>query len=318
MKKLKATKVLINTALALIVVKGVNNMVFKSARKKNLTSDYVKYDFTYKNTTINYIKKGEGSPVLLVHDVSAFSSIYEWHKIIDTLARKHTVYAVDLPGCGHSEKDAITYTVYLYQLVIAAFIKRVIGQKTDIVTSGLSSAIALQLKYYDPKLINKVILSAPIKPSSIEKLPKLTDEFVKNMMNFQIIGTTLYNMYTSKIGAYIKACSQISKGNRQLKRDTYRVYHENAHIGDSKNKYLSSSLVNGFMFSREKYLIPAIDDIYIINGYDEPDRKAIVDEFKELNKTTHVITINNAKYLPHLEKGTTFANVVLKIMNGQI
>ena len=76
MKKLKATKVLINTALALIVVKGVNNMVFKSARKKNLTSDYVKYDFTYKNTTINYIKKGEGSPVLLVHDVSAFSSIY--------------------------------------------------------------------------------------------------------------------------------------------------------------------------------------------------------------------------------------------------
>ena len=293
-------------------------MVFKSARKKNLTSDYVKYDFTYKNTTINYIKKGEGSPVLLVHDVSAFSSIYEWHKIIDTLARKHTVYAIDLPGCGHSEKNAITYTVYLYQLVIAAFIKRVIGQKTDIVTSGLSSAIALQLKYYDPKLINKVILSAPTKPSSIEKLPKLTDEFVKNMMNFQITGTTLYNMYTSKIGAYIKACSQISKGNRQLKRDTYRVYHENAHIGDSKNKYLSSSLVNGFMFSREKYLIPAIDDIYIINGYDEPDRKAIVDEFKELNKTTHVITINNAKYLPHLEKGTTFANVVLKIMNGQI
>ena len=132
------------------------------------------------------------------------------------------------------------------------------------------------------------------------------------------MGTTLYNMYTSKIGAYIKACSQISKGNRQLKRDTYRVYHENAHIGDSKNKYLSSSLVNGFMFSREKFLIPAIDDIYIINGYDEPDRKAIVDEFKELNKTTHVITINNAKYLPHLEKGTTFANVVLKIMNGQI
>lgn len=237
---------------------------------------------------------------------------------MEKLSKKHTVYAVDLPGCGHSEKDPITYTIYLYQLIIGAFIKRVIRQKTDIVTSGLSSAIAIQLKYYEPALINKVILSAPVAPSAIDKLPDKSDEFIKNMMNFQIAGTSMYNIYTSRLGAYIKACSQISKGNRKLKRDTYRIYYENSHIGGSNNKYLSSSLVNGFLFSKEKKLIPSIDNIYIINGYDEPDRREIVEEFKKLNNTTHVITVNNSRYLPHLEKATTFSNVVLKIINGAI
>lgn len=318
MKKLRPTTLLIDTALALLVVKGINNMIFKTARKNKLTGDYVKYDFTYKNTTVNYIKKGSGSPILLIHDISTFSSVYEWNKTMEKLSKKHTVYAVDLPGCGHSEKDPITYTIYLYQLIIGAFIKRVIRQKTDIVTSGLSSAIAIQLKYYEPALINKVILSAPVAPSAIDKLPDKSDEFIKNMMNFQIAGTSMYNIYTSRLGAYIKACSQISKGNRKLKRDTYRIYYENSHIGGSNNKYLSSSLVNGFLFSKEKKLIPSIDNIYIINGYDEPDRREIADEFKKLNNTTHVITVNNSRYLPHLEKATTFSNVVLKIINGAI
>ncbi|MCI5862488.1 MAG: hypothetical protein MRZ89_01040 [Lachnospiraceae bacterium] len=318
MKKLRPTTLLIDTALALLVVKGINNMIFKTARKNKLTGDYVKYDFTYKNTTVNYIKKGSGSPILLIHDISTFSSVYEWNKTMEKLSKKHTVYAVDLPGCGHSEKDPITYTIYLYQLIIGAFIKRVIRQKTDIVTSGLSSAIAIQLKYYEPALINKVILSAPVAPSAIDKLPDKSDEFIKNMMNFQIAGTSMYNIYTSRLGAYIKACSQISKGNRKLKRDTYRIYYENSHIGGSNNKYLSSSLVNGFLFSKEKKLIPSIDNIYIINGYDEPDRREIVEEFKKLNNTTHVITVNNSRYLPHLEKATTFSNVVMKIINGAI
>ncbi|MDY2956529.1 MAG: hypothetical protein SOR59_02815 [Lachnospiraceae bacterium] len=318
MKKLRPTTLLIDTALALLVVKGINNMIFKTARKNKLTGDYVKYDFTYKNTTVNYIKKGSGSPILLIHDISTFSSVYEWNKTMEKLSKKHTVYAVDLPGCGHSEKDPITYTIYLYQLIIGAFIKRVIRQKTDIVTSGLSSAIAIQLKYYEPALINKVILSAPVAPSAIDKLPDKSDEFIKNMMNFQIAGTSMYNIYTSRLGAYIKACSQISKGNRKLKRDTYRIYYENSHIGGSNNKYLSSSLVNGFLFSKEKKLIPSIDNIYIINGYDEPDRREIVEEFKKLNNTTHIITVNNSRYLPHLEKATTFSNVVLKIINGAI
>ena len=49
-------------------------------------------------------KKGKGSPILLIHDMLPGGSGYEWTRIEDELALEHTVYNLDLPGCGRSEK----------------------------------------------------------------------------------------------------------------------------------------------------------------------------------------------------------------------
>ena len=78
-----------------------------------------------------------------VHDLTVYSSAYEWNKIIDKLAENHTVYALDLLGCGRSEKPKITYTNYLYVQLISDFIKNVIHEKTDVVASGFSSSFTL-------------------------------------------------------------------------------------------------------------------------------------------------------------------------------
>ena len=50
-------------------------------------------------------------------------------KVIDKLAENHAVYALDLLGCGRSEKPKITYTNYLYVQLISDFIKNVIHEK---------------------------------------------------------------------------------------------------------------------------------------------------------------------------------------------
>ena len=63
---------------------------------------------------IYYTKKGKGSPILLIHDMLPGGSGYEWGKIEDDLALEHTVYNLDLPGCGRSEKSGITYTNFVY------------------------------------------------------------------------------------------------------------------------------------------------------------------------------------------------------------
>ena len=60
------------------------------------------------------MKKGEGTPLLLVHDLNCASSNYEWKYVVDDLSKRHTVYAIDLLGCGHSDKPKMTYTNYLY------------------------------------------------------------------------------------------------------------------------------------------------------------------------------------------------------------
>ena len=83
-------------------------------------------------------KKGTGTPMLLLHDLHCASSGREWQYIEDTLAKDHTVYTLDLLGCGRSDKPAITYTNFLYVQLIVTFIKQVIGCPTDVIASGLS------------------------------------------------------------------------------------------------------------------------------------------------------------------------------------
>ena len=68
----------------------------------------------------------------------SLQSSMEWDKVIDTLSREHTVYTIDLLGCGKSDKPAITYTCYLYVQLLTDFIRDIIGEKTDIVATGAS------------------------------------------------------------------------------------------------------------------------------------------------------------------------------------
>ena len=47
---------------------------------------------------INYIRNK------LIHDLDPTASSYEWKAVTKKLAENHTVYAIDLLGCGRSEK----------------------------------------------------------------------------------------------------------------------------------------------------------------------------------------------------------------------
>ena len=53
---------------------------------------------------VRYVVEGEGPAVLLVHGLGA--SLAVWEENITSLAEGHTVYALDLPGQGKSDKPA--------------------------------------------------------------------------------------------------------------------------------------------------------------------------------------------------------------------
>src|SRR5215467_3582814 len=52
-----------------------------------------------------YLRAGRGPALLLIHGVTAYS--FSWRFVIQELARRYTVYAVDLPGCGFSQRSAM-------------------------------------------------------------------------------------------------------------------------------------------------------------------------------------------------------------------
>ena len=50
--------------------------------------------------TLHHVRRGTGSPLLLVHGLGA--GLRSWDPIVDQLAQQREVIAVDLPGFGET------------------------------------------------------------------------------------------------------------------------------------------------------------------------------------------------------------------------
>ena len=148
-----------------------------------INSDEYEY-YNWRFGKIAYKKTGEGSPLLLVHNLNVCSSSYEWRNNIEELAKSHTVYTIDLLGCGCSDRPGLTFTNYLYVELITNFIKHIIGEKTDVIVSGESCPFVLMACANDETIINKVIMINPPNLVGLAKIPTKRSKFIKNIQNF--------------------------------------------------------------------------------------------------------------------------------------
>ena len=177
---------------------ATNTAIDYHAKEKNLCStakgDF--YDFKYGR--IYYTRQGQGAPLLLLHNLDTISSGYEWSKILKKLEKDHTVYTLDLLGCGRSDKPSLTYTNFLYVQLLTSFIQDVIGEKTNVITSADASSIAIMANQMNPDLFDQIIL---INPSDIHQMKMETNRLqmaIKNILFAPLVGTALYNFYVSE------------------------------------------------------------------------------------------------------------------------
>ena len=180
---------------ALIGTMHVVNRIFNYiSTADNLLDDdtYEHYDWRFGN--IAYKKTGSGKPLLLIHDLDVSSSLYEWNKVVKKLSKTNTVYSIDLLGCGCSDRPILTYTNYLYVQLITDFIKHVIGEKTDVIVSGESSAFVLMACANDNEVIDRVVMINPTDIINLAKIPTKRLKVIKYLLYTPVIGTFIYNM----------------------------------------------------------------------------------------------------------------------------
>ena len=119
MGKIKA--IIKTSAVTTGVMYFVNKLIESNLTASINTKTGEKY-YHWKHGNIYYNKTGNGHPLLLIHDLNAFASHYEWTEVTEKLSVNHTVYTLDLIGCGKSDKPSITYTNYFYVQLIQDFI----------------------------------------------------------------------------------------------------------------------------------------------------------------------------------------------------
>lgn len=307
--KLLTTSILFALATGIIYV--INRLVFATAVLKNLLKSSADNYYNWRFGKVYYKKKGHGSPVLLIHDLTVYSSAYEWNKVVNELAETHTVYAIDLLGCGRSEKPRITYTNYLYVQLIADFIKNVIGEKADVIASGYSGSFTVLASYTNPEFISKIILINPPSLASLNKVPSKRSKLYKFILEFPIFGTLIYNIKTCQSNIQLLFTEKYLYNPFSVTPEMVDTYYEAAHKSLSNSKFLLSSLVAGYTNNNITHALKEINQsVTIVYCEGETDSEKIAESYTTCNPAIESCMLKHAKHLPQLETPGKFLEIL--------
>ena len=272
-----------------------------ATNKRLLTTEDGRY-FSWKNGQIYYTVKGTGSPILLIHDADPTASSAEWSKIAHRLERNHTVYTLDLLGCGRSEKPSLEYTNYLYVQLIQSFIKNVIRSKTTVIASNLSTSFVIMANHMDKDLFNKMIL---INPSSLEDLtliPDQTSKLKKTLIQLPFIGTFIYNITTNPIKIDKLFREKIYAKPQLISSTLEDTYYEAAHTGGSQGRFLYSSLIGNYLNNNIIHALKKMDTPTLLIGSNNiKGTTHKLDDYHKMNSKLEIVRIMNGGLYPHME-----------------
>lgn len=304
-KKLAAISAL--SVLTTVTIHLANKVIDMTADSDESALDAEETYFDWKFGKIYYEKHGDGSPILLIHDLAAGSSSYEWHRIIEHLAENHLVYVVDLLGCGKSEKPAITYTNYLYVQLITDFINQVIGSSCDVIATGVSGSFVIAAVQNNKDLINQIVLVNPEDINKLNKIPTNRSKTLTWYMNTPVFGTYLYNILVKKRLITDTFKNEYFYDPYKIKDAYIDTYYRTAHSDHSASKYLMSSLIGHYTTVNIYHCMKSLSNsVFIISGNEDSKNAAIASTYESILPSIEVLKMDNVKHLPQLEAPHAF------------
>ena len=114
---------------------------------------------------MRYLRAGSGPPLLLLHGLLGYS--FSWRFALPALAGKATVYAVDMPGVGFSDRPPNaggSFRAHAERLL--RFADGIGVNSFDLLGTSHGGAVAMMAAALAPDRVRSLILVAPVNPWS--------------------------------------------------------------------------------------------------------------------------------------------------------
>jgi pimeloyl-ACP methyl ester carboxylesterase len=100
---------------------------------------------TPRPMALNYVRRGVGEPIVLLHGIGG--ELCVWEPVLEPLARRRDVIAVDLPGFGHSPAlpAPVTPTPAALAEAVWGFLKGLGLDRVHVVGNSLGGWVALEM-----------------------------------------------------------------------------------------------------------------------------------------------------------------------------
>lgn len=106
-------------------------------------------------------EKSSRRPLVLIHSINAAGSAYEMRPLFEHYRGERSVYALDLPGFGFSERSDRHYSPRMYAAAIRDFLADVVEEPADVIALSLGSEFAARAALENPELFHSLALLSP-------------------------------------------------------------------------------------------------------------------------------------------------------------
>ena len=271
--------------------------------------------YRWRGRDLAYAVAGEGEPLLLVHGIYAGASSLEFRKNFAALSESFRVYALDLLGCGLSERPRRRYGPEDVRSQVEDFAREEIGEAAHLVASSLSGALSVPALVESPRLFKRAVLICPTGYGSLERPSGYPGDAIYGLFLAPVLGDTLYHAIASRRGIryYLERIAYHDPRlvTEELVESYYRVAHQKG------AKYLPAAFVSGKLNLGVAEYWPRVPHRTLI-CWGQEARTTPVSEFEEFvrrNPRSEPRVFRDAALLPHDERAEVFNREVREFLS---
>lgn len=270
--------------------------------------------YRWRDRDLAYTVAGEGEPLLMVHGIYAGASSFEFRKNFDALAESFRVYALDLLGCGLSEKPRRRCGPEDVTAQIEDFAREEIGAPSHLIASSLTAALAMPAAVRSPRTFKKLVLICPTGYTTLDRPSGLLGDALYGLLLAPVVGDSLYHAVVSRSGIryYLERMAYHDPGlvTEDLVENYRRVGHQPG------AKYLPAAFISGKLNQGAADYWPRVPHKTLVCwGREAKTPPATeIQEFVRRNPRSEPRVFKEAALLPHDERAETFNEQVRKFL----
>ena len=272
--------------------------------------------FHWRGHRLAYSVAGEGEPLLLIHGIYAGASSLEYRENFEELAGHFRVYALDLLGCGLSEKPRLRYGPEDVTSQVEDFVREEIGGGAHLVASSLTAALVVPAAVRGPKLFKKLVLVCPTGYGTLDRASGALGDVILGLFRAPVLGDTLYHALVSRAGIRYYLRNMAYHDPALVTEAVVDDYHRAGHGPGSR--YFPASFVAGKLNLGVAGLWPRVPHKSLLCWGQEAQTVPLSDlnNFAQNNPRSEPRVFRDAALLPHVERAATFNEEVRKFLSG--
>ena len=257
-------------------------------------------------------------PLLLVHGVYAGASSYEFRKNFLELAEDFRVYALDLLGCGLSDRPHRSYEPEDITAQIEDFAREEIGAPTYLISSSLSAALLVPAAVRSPRLFRRLILICPTGlGGSLDRPSGRLGAAIHGLFRTPVLGDSLYHTIVSRRGIRYYLANMAYHNPKFVTDELVEDYYRTSHQPGAK--HFPAAFVSGKLNLGLADRWPKVPHKTLI-AWGQQARTTPVSQargFIRTNPRAELKIFRDAALLPHDERAATFNEEARKFLLGE-